>query len=57
MKQFGAFIINYFNDLNEMSTDTYESIMESDFDTAKNQINRMIFKLQELRKLLHDNNE
>jgi len=57
MKQFGAFIINYFNDLNEISTDTYESIMESDFDTAKNQINRMIFKLQELRKLLHDNNE
>jgi len=57
MKQFGAFIINYFNDLNEISTDTYESIMESDFDTAKNKINRMIFKLQELRKLLHDNNE
>ena len=57
MKQFGAFIINYFNEMNELSTDAYESIMESDFDDAKNQINKLIYRLQELKKLLHDNNE
>ena len=57
MKQFGAFIINYFNEMNEVSTDAYESIMDSDFDAAKSEINKLIYKLQELKKLLHDNNE
>ena len=57
MKQFGAFIINYFNDINDIVTEVYECIMENDFEIAKNKINRLIHKLQELRKLLHDNNE
>lgn len=57
MKQFGAFIINYFNEINDVSTDAYENIMENDFENAKNDINKLIYKLQELKKLLHDNNE
>ena len=57
MKQFGSFVINYFNKINEISTDAYENVMESDFDAAKNDINKLIYMLQELKKLLHDNNE
>mgnify|MGYP003651393232 FL=1 len=55
--KYGSFVIRYFSELNEIITDIYEAITDEEFDIAKNKINKLIYLLQELRKLLHDNNE
>ena len=53
-----GFINNYFlKELNPLMDEIFESIMDQQHDVAKNKINKIIFKLQELRRHLHDNNE
>lgn len=37
--------------------EVYEDCMDQSHDDAKNKINKLIYKLQELRRHLHDNNE
>lgn len=55
----GADFINYYfkKELNPLFDEIFEEIMDQQHDTAKNKINKFIYKLQELRKHLHDNNE
>tara|TARA_B100000212_G_C27384017_1_gene538375 strand:+ start:7381 stop:7554 length:174 start_codon:yes stop_codon:yes gene_type:complete len=54
-----ADFVNYYfeKELHPLMDEVFEDIMDQQFDTAKNKINKFIFKLQELRRHLHDNNE
>ena len=53
-----GFINNYFlKELNPLMDEVFESIMDQQHDIAKNKINKLIYRLQELRRHLHDNNE
>tara|TARA_Y100000996_G_C22364867_1_gene578462 strand:+ start:514 stop:687 length:174 start_codon:yes stop_codon:yes gene_type:complete len=54
-----ADFVNYYfkKELNPLFDEIFEEIMDQKHDTAKNKINKLIYKLQELRKHLHDNNE
>lgn len=54
-----ADFVNYYfkKELNPLFDEIFEEIMDQKHDTAKNKINKLIYRLQELRKHLHDNNE
>lgn len=54
-----ADFINYYfeNDLSPLMDEVYEECMDQSLDSAKNKINKLIYRLQELRRHLHDNNE
>jgi DNA-binding transcriptional regulator YbjK len=55
--KYGSFVIRYFSELNDLISEIFEAVTDEEFDLAKNKINKLIYQLQELRKLLHDNNE
>ena len=57
MKAAGFIYIYFLKELNPLMDEIFESIMDQQHDVAKNKINKIIFKLQELRRHLHDNNE
>ena len=54
-----ADFVNYYfeEELHPLMDEIFEDIMDQQFDGAKNKINKFIFRLQELRRHLHDNNE
>ncbi len=52
------FVSLYFDqEINPLMVEIYEDTMDQKFEDSKNKINKLIYKLQELRRHLHDNNE
>lgn len=54
MHKFAAYIETYFELIYDLLAEVKECIYDEDVDTAKNLINKTIYKLQELRRSLHD---
>lgn len=54
MHKFAQFIEAYFELIYDLLSEVKECIYDEDVDTAKNLINKTIYKLQELRRSLHD---
>jgi hypothetical protein len=58
MRKSADFLNYYFNkELSPLLDEIYEDCLDQSHDTAKNNINKFIYRLQELRRHLHDNNE